>query len=457
MAVADGLRCLLVGEGNFSFALALCINLYGGHGGKDPTSPEAVQKVCHYLGVKPEDKDRLQFTFTSFDSESEVLRKYPECNQILPNIKRYGSKGRYVEVLHDVNAWNVEDRIPGTKWDIIGWNHPHLGLEDFRLHRYLMAHFLVASRTALTESMNARIVLSLVDGQAERWNLRGQCARAKLVDERTPEHFATNGFPGYICKRNTTGQSFKNIKTREHMGSNMESRIMWFIRGDPTAEVKADTADILIDGMVAASLVDQHGNEIDRSEYIPDSSYMKTKGKAPDELYKFPCKECGKRFTSDRGVKTHTRQVHELKKYGAEWKPEGPKEHKCSECECCFAKQTDLWQHRVARHTDLPEDVLASVPDTGKKVEAHEEAECCDLCGQEYPKHLGYEHHLEMLKPIIGLVMNCLRCKDRDFRERRALVQHLKFCVLAAQGEVQTNVTAPATAPATATTAATKA
>ena len=36
----------------------------------------------------------------------------------------------------------------------------------------------------------------------------------------------------------------------------------------------------------------------------------------------FFCSACNKGYTSARGLKTHTRQVHELRKYGDAWKPE---------------------------------------------------------------------------------------------------------------------------------------
>lgn len=65
----------------------------------------------------------------------------------------------------------------------------------------------------------------------------------------------------------------------------------------------------------------------------------------------FACKECHRQFTSARGVRTHTRQVHELMKYGEGWSADRPKTLACPGCERKFHDPEALWQHRVSKHS----------------------------------------------------------------------------------------------------------
>ena len=81
-----------------------------------------------------------------------------------------------VTLLHRINAWEIPAQFPGQVFDGIIWNHPHLGVEDFRLHRFLMAHFFHSAATALKP--DGFISVSLVRGQETRWELLGQAARA---------------------------------------------------------------------------------------------------------------------------------------------------------------------------------------------------------------------------------------------------------------------------------------
>jgi hypothetical protein len=55
----------------------------------------------------------------------------------------------HLQVLHSINAWELPRHFPGLKLDVVAWNHPHLGVEDFRLHKFLMAHFFESLRNSL--------------------------------------------------------------------------------------------------------------------------------------------------------------------------------------------------------------------------------------------------------------------------------------------------------------------
>ena len=84
-----------------------------------------------------------------------------------------------LQVLHGINAWQIQDQFPGLEFDAIVWNHPHLGVEDFRLHKFLMAHFFHSVTRCLKPSGFASV--SLVQGQDERWEITAQARKMGLA------------------------------------------------------------------------------------------------------------------------------------------------------------------------------------------------------------------------------------------------------------------------------------
>jgi|LakMenEpi03Aug12_release.lakeMendotaPanAssembly.Ray.scaffolds.fasta_scaffold3833789_1 hypothetical protein len=71
-------KVLLVGEGNFSYALARTRQ----HCGMKDFSKKKLKNVS--IGSK------LHLVATSFDSHEEVLKKYPESLQILKKLNKMG-------------------------------------------------------------------------------------------------------------------------------------------------------------------------------------------------------------------------------------------------------------------------------------------------------------------------------------------------------------------------------
>lgn len=94
-------RILLIGEGNFSYAVALF---------KHP--------ALEFLPA-------CNVTATAYDSEEECHRKYPEAAAFVEDLKRRG-----VEVLFSVDATSLEKckALKGRAWDRIVWNFPHAGV-----------------------------------------------------------------------------------------------------------------------------------------------------------------------------------------------------------------------------------------------------------------------------------------------------------------------------------------
>jgi hypothetical protein len=90
-----------------------------------------------------------------------------------------------------------------------------------------------------------------------------------------------------------------------------------------------------------------------------------------------------------------------------------------------------LWQHIVSKHSfDGGAAAFPKSPLTEVELEMGGEAEVdffpCAVCGQAVPAHWHMDQHLEMLKPLCGMIAECKVCA-KPFIEHRALRQHLNF------------------------------
>ncbi len=133
---ASNFFVLILGDGDFSFSLSMLKQL----------QITVQQPKFDLLGCET----LLYELFTSsFDSEEEIRKKYPESNHILNELR----KDKNATVNHDVDATKLEhcqvlqDRlvsrgeIKNCFTDII-FNFPHLGKEDCIAHSSLLAHVM---------------------------------------------------------------------------------------------------------------------------------------------------------------------------------------------------------------------------------------------------------------------------------------------------------------------------
>lgn len=173
-----------------------------------------------------------------------------------------------------------------------------------------MAHFLFSAGSCLKP--DGFVSVSLVVGQEERWALDAQAERAQLAKlSETP--FLDYTFPGYICKRNQTGRSFKNVHTQKHTGHAMASKTHRYARS-----TTCDKLAPLIEQFKKSQEDDAQSTECNTVEI--DEPLVEV-GKPKEPV--FLCQQCGKELRSARALKSHTIQVHELKQFGADWKPTG--------------------------------------------------------------------------------------------------------------------------------------
>lgn len=136
-------RVLLLGEGNFSFALSLARYL----------RPALLTR-------------RYSLHCTSFDSAATLAAKYPEAAHILSALASFEN----ILLEHGVDATALHRSYPASlSFDQVVFNFPHLGVEDCRLHASLLAHVFHSVRPFLRALGSVHISLS--EDQCSRWRL----------------------------------------------------------------------------------------------------------------------------------------------------------------------------------------------------------------------------------------------------------------------------------------------
>ncbi|KAJ3044593.1 hypothetical protein HDV00_001519 [Rhizophlyctis rosea] len=459
-------RLLILGDGNFSFSLALCRILYPRS--SDPAITPTNAHIAHTflsLPFKSFPSANIEITTTSFDTREQLYNKYHDSREILVALEeRYSD---HVKILHGINAWELQKHFGvGAGFDAV---------EDFRLHRFLLSHFFNSVLSVLAPSGSVQV--SLVQGQETRWDMIPLAARAGL-NLRQIMSFDESYWPGYVVKRNKHGGSFKNMHTKKHVGTEMkshvfsfwrkEARVMWegldqsiISRGDEVVE-ESDSVNIT-NGLQSLNISNTHFDQPNTTS-IPTtastrpapSSISDTSSPTPSPLLKpkptkqpstktripvpadLTCPHCQKVFTTPRGYRQHVHMVHTLQQFGPTWTPNRPKTLPCliPSCPKHFASEPDRWQHRINKHTTVGEDELpisssGGTEFLGRDTEGKEyDYYPCEVCGQAVVRReWGMELHLETLKPALGLDMRCPGCPG-TFIEQRALFQHYKFCRL---------------------------
>ncbi|CAI5723281.1 unnamed protein product [Peronospora destructor] len=410
-----GRRILTVGDGNFSYSLALAKQ----HKSRDGTS-------------------NIQLTATSYDTYDELVTKYPESKRICAQLNKLGAT-----VLHRVDATNIRESLVAAgaelklRFDSVVFNHPHCGEENIRRHQSLISHFYASALEVLEEEEeddHSGILLTLAEGQSERWQAVQRALGAGLTLYRQVDDVDNDDQFGvvYERKRHQNGKSFHQV-TLYGERTKQASTLFIFRRQ------KDDVDTISATGTAAFTMAGKK-----KMMTTTTSRKRKTENELRLEL---ACTQCEKSFKSAQGLKTHVHMVHELEASGALMKV-----LLCKFCDRTFKKEDARRQHQLAKHgndplikpdwfetrqtiswrSDASAASSASVKDvpsaaTTTRTIATLEPKTCLICEHSFATVADFDAHWQKLQPRAAATRICSSC-NREFDEERALRQHRNFC-----------------------------
>ena len=133
----------------------------------------------------------------------------------------------------------------------------------------------------------------------------------------------------------------------------------------------------------------------------------------------YECKECGKQFKLEQGVKTHVYMTHVLQVAG---KDRTTIELKCDKCgdDKLYPNSEALKQHYIAKHSGgVPERHAGSESSSATESSLH-----CDICMAPIQ---SMDEHMKLFQPIVLPTYECCNC-GKVLGSERALTQHELFC-----------------------------
>ncbi|KAG3111880.1 hypothetical protein PI124_g8276 [Phytophthora idaei] len=398
-------RVLTVGDGNFSYSLALAKQ----HNRQDNDTI-------------------LQLTATSYDSYDELVAKYPECKRICAQLKELGAS-----VLHRVDATNIRESLVAAgaeqlKFDAVVFNHPHCGEENVHRHQSLLSHFYASALGVLQgneEDEESGILLTLAEGQPERWQAVERGLKAGLRLHRQIDDVDNDEVFGlvYERKRHQNGKSFHQVTL--HGERKKQASTLFIFRRQKATE--------------AENKVTTTAPVVSVEENMPVSRKRKAESELP---LGFACTQCERSFKSAQGLRTHVHMVHELES-GATKKVQLP----CEFCDRTFKKEDARRQHQLAKHGKDPlikpdwyenQQTATTTEASGSNdtsapaaaapsTTAHSEPKSCSICHLSFTSTEDFDAHWQKLQPRAAAKRKCTTC-SREFDEERALRQHQNFC-----------------------------
>eukprot|EP00403_Amphidinium_massartii_P023652 CAMPEP_0178392690 /NCGR_PEP_ID=MMETSP0689_2-20121128/11806_1 /TAXON_ID=160604 /ORGANISM="Amphidinium massartii, Strain CS-259" /LENGTH=257 /DNA_ID=CAMNT_0020013267 /DNA_START=1 /DNA_END=772 /DNA_ORIENTATION=+ len=182
---------LLVGEGNFSFARALCERLDSGEG----------------------------VIATAFDNDATLKKKYPDSMALREEVE---STGGTCLVGVDATRLHQVKEFQGTFSKIV-WNFPHLGMgekdveKSIAQHQELLGNFFASAAKCLNASKrDSAIHVALRVGEPYKsWKIV-QVAHAACPDIEFSVRFSYSAWPGYEHRRTVGTSDAKRDMEADH-------------------------------------------------------------------------------------------------------------------------------------------------------------------------------------------------------------------------------------------------
>lgn len=155
---------------------------------KLPTS----QDVARYMGVERSvvEKEDWDVVCTCYDSYDRFLDLFPHGRKHVEFLKTDRRFPR-TQVSFQIDATALSLAELGSPFDRICWNFPHTGREDADSQQRLIRGFLSAGQALLTKP-SGLVVLSLLEGQWERWRLDSFIHSSIICSLSTPHVDAGN-------------------------------------------------------------------------------------------------------------------------------------------------------------------------------------------------------------------------------------------------------------------------
>uniref|UniRef100_A0A7S3K1Y4 C2H2-type domain-containing protein n=1 Tax=Aureoumbra lagunensis TaxID=44058 RepID=A0A7S3K1Y4_9STRA len=360
-------KVLLLGEGDFSFALSL----------------------ARRVKESGEEGD-WHMTATGLDSESEVLTKYSESGAILRELRNLG-----IDIIFGVDATcRLVDSA--EMFDHILFTFPHLAREDATIHYSLLIHFFWAYKERAKY-----IHLTLTKNQVERWHPVKAAESQGLMLRGTTE-FLDAQFPMYTRRRSHRGNSFR---TRVEAEATTLSFSLVEHRDDCNIEPPwTRLAKIEIKAKPVCSICGREfQDERSLDKHVQDAPHNKV-----SDLI---CAVCGQCFVDSLALERHTQAKHSHLNIAKPWwwyhsneiEIQDPSSnYHCGICRLSFASSTDLEKH-------LHYDLRPSLSSSANKINDNNFTS-------------GVGQHQEYSSSILS----CPVC-NRIFKDLRALQQHALY------------------------------
>eukprot|EP01083_Nonionella_stella_P013080 36903_1 len=422
------LNILILGDGDFSFTLAFTQKLKFSNNTQFPFLLYLKQKYSESMNQLT-----INLISTSFDDHAVLTQKYPHSHTILKQLNllthehisnkqikkekriKFGSKDILIHfkiiIKHGIDATDLSI-FYDTTFDLIIFNHPHLGFEHIHRNASLFMHILSECNKIVHK--DAQMWITLLQHQYESWNISTKMKQNKSLQSLrllSSFLFVDSYYSGYCTKRHQSNKSFRRnrpSKRKENDNQKQETQSVTFVFVKTTAHPFTEYV----------SLMKQSIQQCIRSEA----------NNTEREL--LSCVQCGKTFDEKRSLISHQKSTANCGNQMEQFK--------CDECEKMFQSLQDLKQHYNAKHVAINKNIK---PDWYQKDEEKthkhnhdiEKRFCCTLCDKTFGNET---QHKQWITPGImdpmhtqqSQIYKCSSC-NKQFTFKRDMLQHSNVCL----------------------------